>query len=142
MTERAKFDELRLKTDRQLIHLANTELDLGIRDAQEALESAENWGSAERHYLLAERAYAQAARWIRLTSDFSGDELSRVESRLKHLREGLSAISARGAAPREDEIATLARPLSKAGNYPADSPEEDWFRAERAPKLHPACVRS
>jgi hypothetical protein len=86
MTERAKFDELRLKTDRQLIQLADTELDLGIRDAHDALESVENWASAERHYLLAERAYTRAARLIRLTSDFSGDELSRVESRLEHFR--------------------------------------------------------
>jgi hypothetical protein len=142
MTERAKFDELRLKTDRQLIQLANTELDLGIRDAHDALEFAENWASAERHYLLAERAYAQATRLIRLTSDFSGDELSRVESRLKHLREGLSAISAMGSAPKEDEIAAFARTLSKAGDYPKGSPEDDWFRAEGLPKLQPACVRS
>ena len=69
MAVRAKFDELRLKTDRQLIRLANTELDLGIGDAHEALQSAGNWVSAQSHYLLAERAYAHAARLIHLTGD-------------------------------------------------------------------------
>jgi hypothetical protein len=113
MAVRSKFDELRLKTDRQLIQLANTELDLGIRDAHEALQSAENWASAERHYLLAERTHAQAARLICLTSDISENELRGVESRLGHLREVLEGLSVLGATapPTVDKIPTLARAL-------------------------------
>ncbi|HEY1757651.1 MAG TPA: DUF2934 domain-containing protein [Bryobacteraceae bacterium] len=144
MAVASKFDELRLKTDRQLIGLANTELDLGIRDAHQALESAENWASAERHYLMAERAYSQAARLIHLTSDIGADEIRAVESRLDHLREMLNALSAIGSAPKEDEISALARALWKARGCPQGLPEEDWFRAERALKVHAgklhACV--
>jgi hypothetical protein len=32
--------------------------------------------------------------------------------------------------------------LWKARGCPEGLPEEDWFRAERALKLHPACVGS
>jgi hypothetical protein len=140
MAVRSKFDELRLKTDRQLIQLAHTELDFGIRDAHQALECAENWAAVERHYRLAERAYTQASRLIRLACDISEDELRGVMSRLTHLGEALNALSAIGSTPEEDEIAALARALWKARGCPEGLPEEDWFRAERALKLHAACV--
>jgi hypothetical protein len=142
MTVQSKLDELRFKTDRQLIQLANRELDLGIRDAHEALESAENWASAEQHYRLAGRAYAQAVRLIRLASDVPDDELTNVELRLGHLREVLAALSATSATPAEDQIAALARALWKARGCPVGLPEQDWFRAERALKSHAACVVS
>jgi len=126
--------------------MANRELDLGMRDAQEALESAENWASAKRHYLLAERAHSQAARLIGLAAgiraDIRGDEPSLVDSRLRHLGEMLRALAAIGSTPREDEIAALARALWKARGCPEGLPEEDWFRAERALKLPTACVGS
>jgi len=144
MTERSKFDDLRLKTDRQLIQLANTELDLGIRDAHQALEHAEDWAAAERHYLLAERALAQASRLIRLAGDTRDDGHCRVESRLEHLREVLEGLSVLGSAsaPTGDEVPALARALWKARGCPEGLPEEDWFRAERALKLHAAYVGS
>jgi hypothetical protein len=142
MTGRSKFDELRLKTDRQLIRLADAEVTLGIRDAREALESAENWASAERHYRLAQRAYEQAARMIRLTSGEPEEGLNEVESRLEHLREVLEGLSVLGAStpPAGDSIPALARALWKARDCPEGSPEEDWFRAERAVRSHAACV--
>jgi hypothetical protein len=140
MAVRCKFDELRLKTDRQLIQLANAELDFGIRDAHQALESTENWASAERHYRMAERACTQASRLIRLTSDFRENELGGVEARLHYLREVLNALSAIGSTPREDEVSVLARALWKARGCPEGLPEEDWFRAERALKRHAVCV--
>lgn len=84
-----QFDELCLKTDLQLIQLANTQLDIGIREAHQALESAENWVSAQHHCLSAERAYAQAAGLIHLARDIRMDELRRVASGLNHLREVL-----------------------------------------------------
>jgi hypothetical protein len=144
MTERSKFDDLRLKTDRQLLQLASTELDLGIRDAHQALEYAENWASAERHYLLAERALAQASRLIRLAGDIRDDERGRVESSLEHLREMLEGLSALGSAsaPAGDKTPALARALWKARGCPEGAPEEDWLRAERALKLHAAYVGS
>jgi hypothetical protein len=136
----SKFDELRLKTDRQLIRLANTELDLRIHDAYQALRCAENWASAERHYLLAEREYTQAARLVRLADDIGDDEVKTVESRLDHLREMLNALSAIGSTPKEDEISALARALWKARGCPQGLPEEDWFRAERTLKMYASSV--
>ncbi len=149
MAVRSKYEELRLKTDRQLIHLANTELDLGFRDAREALHSAENWASAQGHYLLAERAQAQAARLIRLTGDIGGDELIEdelisVDARLAHLREvleGLSVLSA-AAVPTDDSTRALARALWKSKGCPEGSAEDDWFQAERVLQSHAACVGS
>ena len=145
MTGRCKFDELRLKTDRELIHLASSELDLGIRDAYEALECAENWASAEWHYRMAERAYAQAARLIRLTGDAPGEELGAVDWRLGQLREALDALSMVGSVPTGAGVAALARALWKARGCPEGLPEQDWFRAERtlsshALQSHAACV--
>jgi hypothetical protein len=136
----SKFDELRHKTDKQLIQLANNELDLGIRGAHQALESVENWASAERHYRAAGRAYAQAVRLISLAKDVRDDGLTMVELRLGHLREVLAALSATSATPAEDQIAALARALWKARGCPEGLPEQDWFRAERALKSHAACV--
>ncbi|HEY4363974.1 MAG TPA: DUF2934 domain-containing protein [Bryobacteraceae bacterium] len=140
MTGRCKFDELRGKTDRELIHLASSELDLGLRDAQEALESAENWAFAELHYRMAERAYKQALRLIRLAGDASDEELGAVASRLGQLREALDALSAIGSEPTRAEVATLARALWKARGCPEGLPEQDWFRAERTLKSHAVCV--
>src|ERR1022692_4786373 len=129
MAVRTKFDELRLKTDRQLIQMANTELDLGIRDAHEALQSAENWASARSHYQMAERACAQAACLIHLTGDIGEDALRGVESRLVHLREVLEGLSVLGgtAPSNADTTPALARALWKARGCPEGSPEEDWF---------------
>src|ERR1700683_1670495 len=95
-----KFDELRLKTDRQLIHLANAELDLAIRNAHQALASAEDWAFAERHFLWAEKSYVQASRLIRL-ANVGEQEWDRLESRMGFLREMLSALSVIGSTPKE-----------------------------------------
>jgi hypothetical protein len=144
MAGTSKFDELRLKTDRQLIQIANTELDLGIRDAHRALESAENWVSAERHYWFAERAHAQTSLLLHLAGDSREAELGSVESRLEYLLEildGLSVLEST-ATPAQDTTSALARALWKARGCPEGLPEEDWFRAERALKLHTACVGS
>jgi hypothetical protein len=136
-----KFDELRLKTDKQLIHLANAELDLGIRNAHQALESAEDWAFAERHFLSAEKAHMRASRLIRL-ANVGEQEWNRLESRIDFLREMLGALSVIGSTPKEDEISLLARALWKARGCPEGLPEEDWFRAERALKSQAACVGS
>jgi hypothetical protein len=142
MAVRAKFDELRLKTDRQLIQLAKTELALGIRDAHEALQSAENWASAHGHYQLAERAHAQAAHLIHLTSNVGEDELRDVETRLERLREVLETLSVLGETnpPNANTTPALARALWKARGCPEGSPEEDWFQAERVLQSQAVCA--
>jgi hypothetical protein len=136
-----KFDELRLKTDRQLIYLATAELDLGIRNAYQALASAEDWAFAERHFLSAERAHMRASRLIRL-ANVGEQEWNRLGSRIGFLREMLGALSVIGSTPKEDEISLLARALWKARGCPEGLPEEDWFRAERALRSQAACVGS
>jgi hypothetical protein len=142
MAEFCKFDELRIKTEEQLVQLIQNELERGIRSAQQALQSdvAGEW------YLRANRAYAEASRLIPLAVEMADDQRNRVESRLDHLRGMLEALAAFGStpSPAEDEIAALARAFWHARGCPEGLPEEDWFRAERALRtpsgLNAACL--
>ena len=134
-----KFDELRIKTEDQLVRMINNQLDLGIREARLALRSADTWTSAEDHYLKAKEACAEAARWIPLVGEIP--EQGRLEARLDHLREMLAGLCVL-ASPAGDNIPALARALWSARDCPAGSPEEDWFQAERALKSQMACVGS
>jgi Protein of unknown function (DUF2934) len=145
--EPTKFDQLRIKTEIQLVRLINAELDLGIRDARQALKSADTWAVAEEHHRRANRTYATISRLIPLVAEISEDERKRVESRLVRLQGMLEALSAIGSTPTpdEDEIAALARAVWEARGCPEGLPEDDWFRAERALKAErnrtlPACV--
>jgi hypothetical protein len=136
MAELSKFDELRIKTEWQLVQLINIELDRGIRDASQALRSADIWAIAEESYLRAKAAYAEAALLIPLIAVIPEDERTRVESRMEHLKGMLEALSSIGSTPMpaEDEVAALARALWEARGCPEGLPEDDWFRAERALK--------
>jgi hypothetical protein len=127
MGELSKFDELRLKTERQLVQLIDSELGLGVRHARQALRSADTWGVAEECYSKAKRAYAEASRLIPLVG-----ERGRWEARLAHLGEMLEGLSVLAAAraPAGDRVPVLARALWKARGCPEGSPEDDWFRAE------------
>ena len=134
--EPTKFDELRMKTEMQLVQLINIELDLGIQDARQALKSADTWPVREECSRRANRAYARASRLLPLVVEITQDERRRVESRLERLLRMLEALSAirPTSTPAEDEIATLARAVWEARGCPQGLPEEDWFRAERALK--------
>jgi hypothetical protein len=134
--EPTKFDKLRLKTEMQLIHLINIELDLGIQEARQALKTADTWPAREECNRLANRAYTRATRLLPLVVEIAEDERRRVESRLEHLQRMLEALSAirPTSTPGEDEIATLARAVWEARGSPEGLPQEDWFRAERALK--------
>ena len=134
--EPTKFDQLRIKTEIQLVQLIDAELDRGTRDARQALKFADTWPVAEECYRRAKRVYATAARLIPVVATITEDERIRVESRLEHLQGMLEALSAIGStpAPAEDEIAALARAVWEARGCPEGLPEEDWFRAERALK--------
>jgi Protein of unknown function (DUF2934) len=134
--ESTKFDQLRIRTDRQLIRIITTDLDLAIREARQALKSADTWAVAEACYRRANRAYVEAFRLIPLAVELTSDERSAVESKLERLERMLEALSAIGStpAPAENEIAALARAVWEARGCPNGLPEEDWFRAERALK--------
>jgi hypothetical protein len=143
MAELTKFDELRAKTEKELVPLLSNELDLGVREARQAL-SADTWACAEGHYYRAQRVYARALRLIPLIDEIPLDQRGPKE-RLEHLREMLDGLSVLGSTPTptRENIAPLARALWKARGCPDGSPEDDWFRAERALKsqreLHAVC---
>ena len=134
--EPTRFDKLRIKTEMQLIHLIKTELSLGIQEARQALKSADTSPVREACSRRAYKAYALAARLLRLVVEITEDERSRVESRLEHLQRMLEALSAirSTSTAAEDEIATLAHAVREARGSPEGLSEEDWFRAERALK--------
>lgn len=140
MAELSRFDELRTKTERQLVELIEHELDLGIREARQAL-GAETWAFAEGHYLRAQRAYAEASRLISMV----GDQQSQPAEQVGHLREMLDGLSVLESTPTpsKESIIPLARALWKARGCPEGSPEDDWLRAEQALRsqreLHPVC---
>ena len=136
MAELSKFDKLRMKTTKQLIELVNSDLDLGIREAREALRSADTWPVAADHYHRAKRAYAEASRLIPLLGEIPEHEQTRWKASLGDLQKMLEGLSVMGSTPtpNKDNIPSLARALWKARGCPVGSPEEDWHRAERVLK--------
>jgi len=136
-TEPTKFEQLRIKTEMQLVHLIHAELDVGIFEARRALKSADAWDVAEKGNHRAERAHGQALQLIRLVAEITVDERRRMESKMEHLRRMLKSLSAIGSkpSPAEDEIAVLARALWEARDCSEGLPDDDWFRAERALKI-------
>jgi hypothetical protein len=85
-----KFDELRIKTGNQLLRVVNNQLDLGIREAGQALRSAYTWVVAEDHYRRAKGTLAEASHLIPLVGEILGAERVQCEARLEHLREMLA----------------------------------------------------
>jgi HAMP domain-containing protein len=134
--ELTKFDKLRIKTEMQLVQLINTELDLGIRDARQALKSVDTFAAVEECNRRASRVYTKVARLIPLVVEITEDERRTATSKLEKLQRMLEALSAIGStpAPAEEEIAALARAVWEARGCLEGLPEEDWFRAERALK--------
>jgi hypothetical protein len=148
MAELSKFDELRNKTNRELVQVIDKAIDLGICQARLALKSADTWDVAERCGLRAKTSFVQVSRLILLVENITADERRRVESRLEHLKGMLDSLSGIGSTPTptEDEIAALARSLWEARGRPQGVPEQDWFLAERALKTprrsHAVCCES
>jgi hypothetical protein len=132
MAALCRLDQLRIKTDRQVIHLVNDALTLGIREARQALRAADAWAFVEGHHLRAKRAYDEATR-IAFVAEIPEPERNRLEAKLGHLRDMLDGLLVLGhPAPTRDNIPTLARALWKARDCPEGTPEQDWFQAERA----------
>jgi hypothetical protein len=142
MHELSKFDELRSKTDKELVQIIGNALDLGIRQAHLALKSTDTWDLAERCYLRANTSYVQVSRLLPLVENITAEERRSMGSWLEHLKRMLDLLSAIGSSPTptEDEIANLARSLWEARGRPEGLPERDWFLAERALKSQSACV--
>ena len=134
--ELTKFDKLRIKTEVQLVRLINTELDLAIRDARQALKSVDTFAVAEECNRRANKAYTTVSRLIPLVVEITEDERRSVASRVEQLQRMLEALSAIGSTPTpaEDEIGALAHAVWEAKGCPEGLPDDDWFRAERALK--------
>ena len=89
----SKFKELRTKTDQQLIRIIDSDLDLGIRAARQALNSADRWTvSAEQSRSRAKRGRDEVSRLLPLI--VAGEELDRWEARLVQLGDLLKALGA------------------------------------------------
>ena len=100
-----RFDQLRIKTDRQLIHLATQALARGIREARQALRAADVWAFTEGHQRRAKKAYAEASRLIPLVAEIQEHERNRLEAELVHLRDMLDGLLVLGhPSPVEDRI--------------------------------------
>ncbi len=136
MTGVSKFDELRMKTDRQVIQLVKNTLDAGVRNARQALLCAEDWALARDLYHKAKNAHWQAARLLPLAVDFRQEEHRELASGLERLGGMLAALSMISAdgAPTEEKVSSLAHALWEARDCPDGLPEADWFRAERVLK--------
>ncbi len=136
MNALTKFDELRFKTDQQLIRLVSRELDLGICYALEALRLSDDLIAAQRAYAPAQQAQTNSQRLLRLAGEIPANDRVELESKLAHLR-GLLALACEAntvCEPSEDHIASLAHALWKARGCPEGVPEEDWFCTERVLK--------
>lgn len=139
MTALTKFDELRLKTDKQLASLISSYLDQGICQAHTALKAA-GLKSARDQYFQARCAYGRVARLMPLVSEIREDHRRSIQTRLDRLRGMLDALSSIGVAavPTENQVSLLAHAMWEARGRSEGLAEEDWFRAERALKLHAA----
>jgi hypothetical protein len=137
--EPTKFEALRNKTDLQLVHLINAELNLNIRDARQALKSADIWTVAGEFYCRAKTAHARISRLMPLVSGSAAFERIEMESKLANLRGMLESLSLIGSTrtPAENEVAALARAVWQARGCSEGLADEDWFRAERALKTQP-----
>lgn len=143
MAALCRFDELRIKTDRQLLQVVTNALALGLREARHALKAADTWALAEGHYRRAKKLHTEASCLIPLTGEIPDEERHRLEARLEHLREMLEGLSVLGyPAPAEESVSALARALWKARDCPEGSAEEDWFQAERVLKSQTVSVGS
>jgi hypothetical protein len=135
-----RYDELRSKTDRQLVRLVSEAVALGLREASYALTFADTWIFAEGPYRSAKRAYAEASRMLLLTGEITKQERRGCEGSLRQLQEMIDGLSVLSSARAADGVPTLARALWEARGCPEGSPEDDWFRAERVLQSQLACV--
>jgi hypothetical protein len=96
MAALSRLDDLRIKTGEQLVRLVNSYLNHGIREAHQALVSADAGTFAEDHHLRAKRAYAVASRLIPSMGGVPEHERSGWDIGLERLREMLDQLSVLG----------------------------------------------
>jgi hypothetical protein len=126
-----KYDELRLKTDTELIQV-DRELDLALNSMLRAVDSIDRLGFPGRFYFQAERSCADACRLIPVIYD-NAVERARLAARAEHLWKILDRIADIDChqTPSENDVAAIARSLWYARGCPEGAADEDWFWAER-----------
>lgn len=92
MGELCKFDELRLKTDNELLKLLNDEVELGIAAARESLEGGEEFPARGHSYVKARQAHTEVSRLLALTYEGPVAERVRLQVRLQRLSQMLEAL--------------------------------------------------
>jgi hypothetical protein len=93
--ESSKLEELRSKTDQQLIKIIDSDLDAGIHAARQALNSAgRRTVSAKQSYCRAERAHGDVSRLLPFMCEVAGDEFERWEVKLGLLGNLLKELAA------------------------------------------------
>jgi hypothetical protein len=85
--ELTKLDELRSKTDRQLVRFITSRLDVGLNYARLVADPEAGWASAEAFQSRAAKAYDEARSLLPWVNDLSKAERRRLESKLQQLGE-------------------------------------------------------
>src|SRR5215472_15171877 len=92
MGKLSKFDELRLKTDKELVLLLNNDVELGLAAARAALNCIDDLSSAVRNYAKAKKSHAEVSRLLPLAYEIASDERARLELRLDQLARMLETL--------------------------------------------------
>jgi|GEM_PF-2481227 hypothetical protein len=93
----SKFDELRRKTDREIVNLLNRKLDSGFAlcaSAGSAAEPSEAWAKAQR-------AYLEAARLLPLLGGIGPEERDGLRRRVRDLERSIERLERQLARPAE-----------------------------------------
>ena len=110
MGELSKFDELRLKTDNDLLKLLNNDVELGLASAREALRCVDDSSSVVQSYLKGKRAHAEATRLLPLAYGIPVGERVSLQWRLDSLSRMLEALQSlhRRLHPCDEETVGFA----------------------------------
>jgi hypothetical protein len=94
-TAEAKLDQLRNKTNRELVSLISHKLDRGLAFARvlEGDEGRQNWSSTEHFRVHAEDAYTEANAWMPLLTGATKLERRCLELKLRELRSALDRVT-------------------------------------------------
>jgi hypothetical protein len=136
MAKLCRFDQLRLKTDRELLQVVHHALALGLREARHAIQFSGSWTEAEGYCRSAKRAYTEAARLIHLAGAVSEEERNQLAARLKHLWELLEAISDLDSTPAANHVPRALFRCAGAGGSGVGIPAKPNAVSEREAERH------
>jgi hypothetical protein len=114
MDSLSRFDELRIKTDNELLKVLSNELNAGLGAAFAALRSL-NPVSAEGGYRKAQRAYDDVSRLLPVAPTITERERHSLNAKLYRLRKMLEALSVPlDGNPHADALSRESRSESAA----------------------------